>query len=89
MLTRLFVLSMALGVAVPTAAQPAHSLPRRVASAGGFQTPESVRCDAARNVFFVSNVAGNPSARDGVWFISLLDPGEGRLGLWALPERRP
>ena len=73
MFTRLFVVSIAFGAALPAAAQPADPLPRRVASIGGFQTPESVRYDPAQDVFFVSNIAGNPSARDGVGFISRLD----------------
>lgn len=70
-------LAVAAGVAAAgasAAAQQPDSLPRRVASVAGFQTPESVRYDAGQDVFFVSNIAGNPSARDGVGFISRLGP---------------
>ena len=36
----------------------------------GFDTPESVLYDAARNILYVSNVSGNPTERDGRGFIS-------------------
>jgi sugar lactone lactonase YvrE len=41
----------------------------------GFNTPESVRYDAALDVFFVSNIAGNPSAKDNNGFISKVEAG--------------
>ena len=44
--------------------------PRRVATLEGFSTPESVRFDSAQNVWFVSNVNGNPSVKDNNGFIS-------------------
>jgi len=41
---------------------------------GGFKTPESVRYDADQDVYFVSNVNGNPSQKDGNGFISRVRP---------------
>lgn len=46
--------------------------PTRVATAEGFSTPESVIYDAEQKVWFVSNINGSPSARDGNGFISRL-----------------
>ncbi len=40
----------------------------------GFSTPESVRYDADLDVFFVSNINGVPSEKDGNGFISKIDP---------------
>jgi sugar lactone lactonase YvrE len=39
-------------------------------STSGFNAPESVVLDAARNVFYVSNVAGQPNEKNGAGFIS-------------------
>ena len=39
-------------------------------SLDGFQAPESALLDTERNVLYVSNVAGEPNAKDGVGFIS-------------------
>ena len=44
----------------------------RVAMIDGFKTPESVRWDADQQVWFVSNIDGNPSAKDGNGFIARL-----------------
>ena len=44
--------------------------PRLIATVSGFETPESVRYDPARDVFYVSNVTGNPQAKDNNGFIS-------------------
>jgi hypothetical protein len=41
----------------------------------GFSTPESVLYDAQADLYLVSNINGNPSARDGNGFISLVSPG--------------
>jgi sugar lactone lactonase YvrE len=49
------------------AAMPAG--PQRVAEALGMKTPESVRYDAAQDLWFVSNINGNPSQKDGNGFI--------------------
>jgi hypothetical protein len=43
--------------------------PQRVAEALGMKTPESVRYDAAQDIWFVSNINGNPSQKDGNGFI--------------------
>src|SRR5215213_6618035 len=39
----------------------------------GFKTPESVRYDADLDTYFVSNINGNPSQKDGNGFISRID----------------
>ena len=44
----------------------------RVASADGFRVPESVKYDAARDVWYVSNVNGNPGDHDNNGYISRL-----------------
>jgi len=43
--------------------------PQLVAEATGMMTPESVRYDAAQDIWFVSNINGNPSQKDGNGFI--------------------
>ena len=48
--------------------------PVKAASVGGFQTPESVKWDSAQDVYFVSNINGAPSAKDGNGYISRLGP---------------
>ena len=47
---------------------------RRVASIPGFNTPESVKYDGDQDVFFVSNINGNPSAKDGNGWIARVRP---------------
>jgi hypothetical protein len=47
-----------------------EEVPQLLATVAGFQTPESVRYDTARDVFYVSNVTGNPQAKDNNGFIS-------------------
>lgn len=51
-------------------AQPAAVTPMRIASVEGFSTPESVVYDAEQDVYYVSNINGNPSAFDNNGFIS-------------------
>ncbi len=48
--------------------------PGRTATVAGFKTPESVRYDSARDVFYVSNINGSPLAKDGNGFISRMKP---------------
>jgi len=48
--------------------------PGRTATVNGFKTPESVRYDSAHDVFFVSNINGNPFAKDNNGFISRMKP---------------
>jgi sugar lactone lactonase YvrE len=47
-------------------------------SLDGFKAPESVLFDAKRNVFYVSNIAGEPNGKDGVGYISKVSP-DGKL----------
>lgn len=49
------------------AAPPAG--PHQVGEAPGMKTPESARYDAAQDLWFVSNINGNPSQKDGNGFI--------------------
>src|ERR671922_223132 len=46
---------------------------------GAFKTPESVRFDAAEDVFFVSNINGVPSAKDNNGFITRVRAEGGEL----------
>jgi sugar lactone lactonase YvrE len=48
--------------------------PGRTATVNGFKTPESVRYDSARDVFYVSNINGEPLAKDDNGFISRMKP---------------
>ena len=41
-------------------------------TASGFEQPESIVYDSGRDVFYVSNIAGEPNAKDGVGYISRL-----------------
>ena len=43
--------------------------PQKIAEATGMKTPESVRYDPAQDIWFVSNINGNPSQKDGNGFI--------------------
>jgi sugar lactone lactonase YvrE len=43
--------------------------PQKFAEATGMKTPESARYDAAQDLWFVSNINGNPSQKDGNGFI--------------------
>ncbi|MFN8573797.1 MAG: SMP-30/gluconolactonase/LRE family protein [Gemmatimonadaceae bacterium] len=52
----------------------ATTVPVPPASTTGLLNPESVRYDADLDVFFVSNVNGAPSDKDGNGFISKIDP---------------
>src|SRR5213594_2596037 len=47
--------------------------PTKAATIGGFQTPESVLWDSAQDVYYVSNINGNPSEKDGNGYISVID----------------
>ncbi len=50
--------------------QPADFAPLRIATIEGFSTPESVVYDADQDLYYVSNINGNPSAFDNNGFIS-------------------
>lgn len=58
---------------------PAPATPERAFTTEGFATPESVRWDSAGARWFVSNINGNPSAKDGNGFIERLGPDGARL----------
>jgi sugar lactone lactonase YvrE len=47
-------------------------------SLDGFKAPESVLFDAKRNVFYVTNIVGEPAGKDGVGYLSKVSP-EGKL----------
>ena len=56
----------------------AAAAPAMFASAGAtdsMKTPESVRYDADLDAYFVSNINGNPSVKDGNGFIARIDAG--------------
>ncbi|MHB8838399.1 MAG: SMP-30/gluconolactonase/LRE family protein, partial [Gemmatimonadaceae bacterium] len=53
----------------PAAEAATPTGPERIAQASGMKTPESVRYDAAQDLWFVSNINGNPSQKDGNGFI--------------------
>ena len=70
-----------------TAAQP--TAPAAFAAAGahsGFSTPESVRYDSTLDVFFVSNIDGNPSMKDGKGRISVVKAGDSTAAPTTLAE---
>ena len=48
----------------------ASATPTKVGETSGFSTPESVRYDPELDVFYVSNITGNPSQKDGKGSIS-------------------
>ena len=57
----------------------ASAAPAMFASAGAtdsMKTPESVRYDADLDAYFVSNINGNPSVKDGNGFIAQVDAGK-------------
>lgn len=64
--------------ATAKAADTAVAAPAMFASAGAtdsMKTPESVRYDADLDAYFVSNINGNPSQKDGNGFIARIDAG--------------
>jgi sugar lactone lactonase YvrE len=59
----------------PVAAAP--PAPHKIAQIDSLQTPESVMWDAAQDVYFISNINGNASAKDNNGFISRVRPDSG------------
>lgn len=53
---------------------PRDTAPRLIVSVGGFSTPESVRWDEIRDVYWVSNINGNPNQKDNNGFIARMRP---------------
>jgi sugar lactone lactonase YvrE len=73
--TRILILSAVLATGCakpdqkPAAEQAAPTGPQRIGEAAGMKVPESVRYDAAQDLWFVTNINGNPSQVDGNGFI--------------------
>jgi sugar lactone lactonase YvrE len=77
MISALAIAACSRGKEQPKAAHgPAvdSTAPGRTAEVTGFKTPESARYDSAADVFFVSNINGSPTAKDGNGFISRMKP---------------
>ncbi|MGH7618102.1 MAG: SMP-30/gluconolactonase/LRE family protein [Gemmatimonadaceae bacterium] len=55
-----------------SAPAPAPATPSKVGETAGMQTPESVRYDPELDVYFVSNINGNPSQHDNNGFIAVV-----------------
>ena len=53
---------------------------RRVSSIPGFNTPQSVKYDAELDVYYVSNINGNPSGKDGNGYIARIRPDSAGAG---------
>ena len=51
---------------------PAPAAPIKLGETPSMKTPESARYDADLDVFFVSNINGNPSQHDGNGFIAVV-----------------
>lgn len=68
-LVPLVVLASACGEKKPAEETAKPTTPFQVADASGLKTPESVRYDAAQDLWYVSNINGNPSEKDGNGFI--------------------
>jgi len=56
------------------AAGGADTVPARVTDIANFKTPESVKYDSDRDLYYVSNINGNPSAKDGNGYIATVKP---------------
>ncbi|MGH7528983.1 MAG: SMP-30/gluconolactonase/LRE family protein [Gemmatimonadales bacterium] len=62
---------LVLGVVTP-ACRPRDAAPRRVLAVGGFDVPESVKWDERQDVYFISNINGDPGDKDNNGAISRL-----------------
>jgi sugar lactone lactonase YvrE len=60
------------GAATPATPAAGESVGMKMGETGGMNVPESVRYDADLDVFFVSNISGNPTMKDGNGFISIV-----------------
>src|SRR3954471_11964698 len=54
------------------AGSTSESSQMKMGETGGMKVPESVKYDADLDVFFVSNINGNPSQKDGNGFIAVI-----------------
>jgi sugar lactone lactonase YvrE len=70
----LLLASLALAGGCGRVAESAEmEMARKVVTLTGFEGPESVRYDPDQDVYFVSNMAGAGSAKDGVGYVSRID----------------
>jgi sugar lactone lactonase YvrE len=60
------------GSTATASSRPAEA--EKIGETAGFQVPEAVRYDADLDVYFVSNVNGNPSQRDNNGYIARVHP---------------
>ena len=77
MRTKLWTLVLLLAACKPgekTESAASGGTPTKTATVSGFQTPESVLWDSTLDVYFVSNINGNPTGKDRNGFISVVDP---------------
>jgi sugar lactone lactonase YvrE len=72
-------LAAALSLALAGAVSAAAAEPKVVWEAEGFKTPESVLAVPAEGIAYVSNVAGQPTDKDGNGFISKLSLADGKV----------
>src|SRR5262245_11205865 len=56
--------------AARSGATTAAATAAKLGETGGFKTPESVRYDPELDVYYISNISGNPSQKDNNGFIS-------------------
>jgi sugar lactone lactonase YvrE len=54
------------------------AIAEEVWSLEGLKAPESVLFDAKRNIFYVSNIVGEPNGKDGIGYLSKVSP-DGKL----------
>src|SRR3989454_6932286 len=67
-------LALALAAAACERKPPPATGAARVLTVPGFKTPESVKYDPDLDLYFVTNINGNPSAKDNNGFISRIRP---------------
>src|SRR5438034_9303336 len=67
-------LALALAAAAGERKPPPATGATRVLTVPGFKTPESVKYDPDLDLYFVTNINGNPSAKDNNGFISRIRP---------------
>jgi DNA-binding beta-propeller fold protein YncE len=67
-----FVLLLILTAACGQPKKPGNRMAKQWETGSGLKTTESVLYDAATGIIYVSNVDGNPSAKDGSGFIATL-----------------
>lgn len=63
--------------AKPQVAAAPPAVPHKISQVDSLQTPESFLWDAALDLYFISNINGNPDAKDNNGFISVVVPDSG------------